>query len=57
MCRIFMANLPVILEEDPCENGFVSKGSFDEAASRLYAALHKLDAMNLEVIIAEKCPI
>jgi L-threonylcarbamoyladenylate synthase len=32
------------------------KGSFDEAASRLYAALHNLDAMNVAVIIAEKLP-
>ena len=33
-----------------------AKGCLEEAASRLYAALHDLDARNLEVIIAEKLP-
>ncbi len=31
-------------------------GNLNEAASHLYAALHRLDALNLDVIIAEKFP-
>ena len=32
------------------------KGNFTEAASKLYNALHELDAQHLELIIAEKLP-
>ncbi len=32
------------------------KGDLSEAASRLYAALHEMDAMDLDVIYAEKMP-
>jgi L-threonylcarbamoyladenylate synthase len=32
------------------------KGDLDEAASNLYAALHRLDKMNLDTIIAERFP-
>lgn len=32
------------------------KGNLQEAASKLYDALHDLDHINLDVIIAEKCP-
>ena len=33
-----------------------AKGDLKEAASNLYSSLHRLDAMNLEVIISEKFP-
>lgn len=32
------------------------KGNLEEAASRLYAVLHKLDKMGLDMIVAEKFP-
>ena len=32
------------------------KGDFKEAASKLYAALHKLDKLGLDIIIAERLP-
>ncbi len=32
------------------------KGSFDEVAQKLYAAMHELDELNLDVIIIEKMP-
>lgn len=32
-------------------------GDFHEAASRLYSAMHELDQLNLDVIIAEKLPM
>ncbi len=32
------------------------KGDLSEATSKLYAALHRLDKMNLDIIIAEKFP-
>ena len=32
------------------------KGSLTEAASQLYAALHRLDKLNLDFIIAERFP-
>lgn len=32
------------------------KGSLTEAASRLYAAMHRLDSLNLDFIIAERFP-
>jgi L-threonylcarbamoyladenylate synthase len=31
-------------------------GSMQEAASKLYDALHKLDSLNLDVLIAERFP-
>jgi len=33
-----------------------SEGDFDEAAKNLYAAMHKLDSMGFDLIIAEKFP-
>ncbi len=33
-----------------------SNGDLNEAASNLYAALHRLDKLNIEIIIAEKLP-
>jgi L-threonylcarbamoyladenylate synthase len=33
-----------------------SEGDFDEAAKNLYAAMHKLDCMGFDLIIAEKFP-
>jgi len=32
------------------------KGDFKEAASKLYAAMHRLDKLNLDLIVAEKFP-
>jgi L-threonylcarbamoyladenylate synthase len=33
-----------------------SKGSLEEAAQNLYAAFHRLDAQNLDIILVEKMP-
>lgn len=33
-----------------------SNGSLEEAASRLYATLHEMDAQPIDVIIVEKVP-
>lgn len=33
-----------------------SKGDLEEAAAALYSALHRLDKMNLDIIVAEKFP-
>ncbi|MBP6456534.1 MAG: hypothetical protein KA275_07385, partial [Chitinophagaceae bacterium] len=33
-----------------------SNGDLNEAASNLYAALHRLDKLNIDIIIAEKLP-
>ncbi|MEM1319518.1 MAG: L-threonylcarbamoyladenylate synthase [Bacteroidota bacterium] len=33
-----------------------AKGDLEEAAARLYATLHKLDALDLDMIVAEKFP-
>jgi L-threonylcarbamoyladenylate synthase len=35
---------------------FIPTGNLTEAASQLYNALHKLDQLHLDVIIAERFP-
>ena len=44
-------NPAIYYQEVLSENGDLS-----EAASKLYATLHRLDKMNLDIIIAEKFP-
>ena len=43
---------PMILAQEVLSE----KGNLEEAASNLYAALHRLDNMNLDIIIAERLP-
>jgi L-threonylcarbamoyladenylate synthase len=53
----------VLLFEDTIQNKYINakeilseKGDLKEATSNLYAALHRLDKQNLDIIIAEKFP-
>jgi L-threonylcarbamoyladenylate synthase len=43
-------------QEGTIQEVFSENGHLHEAATKLYAALHRLDKSNLDVIIAEKFP-
>lgn len=56
-------NIGVLLFKKPIENKNILhqeilsvNGEFKEATSNLYAALHRLDKLNLDIIIAERFP-
>jgi L-threonylcarbamoyladenylate synthase len=53
---LLLFNKEIITESDTIQEVLSEQGEIKEAAKKLYAALHRLDKRNLDVIIAEKFP-